>query len=139
MAHGHREHTQDGGKRRHQDRAQTALRSHDGCLAHTVAPFLQEDGIVNQHDTVLYHDTQQDDDTYHGHQAEGHPVKHGGNGHAHKGERDREHDHERTQEGLKLRCHHHIYQDDDEQDQQDHIREHILLVFIVAANRPTDG
>ena len=55
-------------------------------------------------------------------------------GNAHEGERDGGHNDERTHIGLELGGHDHIHQDDDEEDQEDHVPEHFLLVLVVTTD-----
>ena len=133
-AQGHGQHAQDGGEGGHEDRTQTAAGSSNRGFAYTHAPFLAQDGVVDEHDTVLNHDTQQDDDTHHAHHADGQVVDHVPQRHAGKGKRDREHDDERPHEGLELGSHHHVYQDNDKGHQQEQGAEHFLLLFVVAAD-----
>ena len=135
-AQGHGQHTQHGGERGHQDGAQTALGRLHGRLPHAVAALLQQNGIVDEHDTVLHHNTQQDDNANQRHHANGHICHQVTHRHAHQGERNGEHDHERPHERLELRRHYHVHQNHNQDHQHEHVAEHILLVLIVTANLP---
>ena len=109
---GHGEHTKDGGEGGHEDRPQTASCSGYGGFPHRYAPLLQEDGVVNEHNTVFHHNTKQDYYTHHTHHTYWHPsVNHASKRYANKGERNGEHNHKRSQEGFKLGCHDHVHKD----------------------------
>ena len=130
----HRDHTEDGSERRHEDRTDTAPTRHLDSLIKLVATLTHEVDIVHEHDTVL------DDDTHQKHQTEG--TNHiqrtagepKGDDNTREGKRNREHDDRRHTERLKLRRHDDIHKHDNHQTEKDHVAERVLLGLDITAD-----
>ena len=123
-------HTEDSGEGGHEDRTETGFRRNHRRLRNAVSPLAHEDRIVDEHDTVLHHDTHEDQDTYQTHRAKRRTCNPQTEKHSYESERNGEHDHERTNEGFELRSHHDIHEDDDHHEKHDEVSEHFLLVLI---------
>ena len=126
-----RQHADNGGEGGHENRAQTAAGGCFGSFQHAHTAFAHEVGVVDEHDTVVHHDTDEDEDAYHRHDVQcgsgGPEAQH----HAHKSERYAEHYHERVHEVLELRRHHHVNEQQDEHEQGHQVFHHVLLVLVV--------
>ena len=68
----------------------------DSCCQDTHATFAAKDRVVDQHDTVLYHDTHQHDHTDQCHYTQRRLCDRQSQDNPGKGERDREHNHKRV-------------------------------------------
>ena len=120
MRERHRHHAEERRERRDENGAQSlASALHDG-VEELDAAFAGDVDVVDQHDGVVDHDTDEQDDADVGAHAERGARGEEREGDAASGEGQREHDEEGVDEGLELPRHHHVDEKDAEDDHHLH-------------------
>jgi len=134
----HRDHTQNGSSRCHQYRAETALTGCHHRVDDRHTPLSTERDVVDEHNTVLHHNTDQHDTSQQTHYTQRTARKEQRHQDSTKCKRQREHDNERISQRLELCRHYDEYKNDNQDTQCSQVAERILLVFIRTGNLNRD-
>src|SRR3712207_2086099 len=126
----HRYHTEHGRSGSHQYRTKTALARCDHGVQHRHAPFTTKRNIIDKHNTVLYHNTDEHDGPKQTHHTQGTSRKEQCHEYTAERKGQREHDNERIGQRFELGSHYNKYKDNNQKAQRTQVTEGVLLVFI---------
>ena len=139
LINGHWHHTEDSSESSHKHRAQTAAACSDGRLDGTHTAFTTQLGIVNKHNTILHHDTEEHDTAHEAHHIEAGACERQSENHTGNRERHGSDDDEGVGKRLELSCQYNEHKHNDEYTKYTKVAERFLLILKVTGKVHIDA